>query len=120
MPKGRQCFLGWYTLAFPHVQALVGIYLPVALLQAFVLSVPVPVAMLSWLPVLLLGAHFVMSVVGLYEFTSAHGLKAGPGTVVKKALTWLAYQMVLSYAAGRVLYRQPKGSTNLEKSGHVW
>jgi hypothetical protein len=101
------------------VQAMLGVYLPVALLSAFVLSVPVPVAMLSWLPVLLLGAHFVMSVVGLFEFTNAHGLKAGPGTVLKMALTWFPYQMVLSYAAGRALYRQLKGTTNWEKTAHV-
>lgn len=119
MPNRRQRFLAWYTLAFPHVQALLGFYLPIALLTAFVLSVPVPVAMLSWLPVLLLGAHFVMSVVGLYEFTGAHGLKAGPGTVVKMAVTWFPYQMVLSYAAARALYRQLKGATNWEKTAHV-
>ncbi|GAA2614413.1 hypothetical protein GCM10010399_51570 [Dactylosporangium fulvum] len=119
MPKRSQRFLAWYTLAFPHVQAMLGIYLPVALLQAFVLSVPVPVAMLSWLPVLLLGAHFVMSVVGLYEFTGAHGLKASPGTVVKMAIGWFPYQMLLSYAAARALWRQMRGATNWEKTAHV-
>lgn len=119
MPTRRQRFLAWYTLAFPHVQAMLGIYLPVALLSAFVLSVPVPVAMLSWLPVLLLGAHFVMSVVGLYEFTGAHGLKATPATVVKMAITWFPYQMVLSYAAARALWRQVKGERNWEKTAHV-
>ncbi|MDG6102837.1 glycosyltransferase [Dactylosporangium aurantiacum] len=119
MPTRRQRFLAWYTLAFPHVQAMLGIYLPVALLSAFVLTVPVPVAMLSWLPVLLLGAHFVMSVVGLYEFTGAHGLKATPATVVKMAITWFPYQMVLSYAAARALWRQVKGERNWEKTAHV-
>ncbi|UWZ34970.1 glycosyltransferase [Dactylosporangium roseum] len=119
MPNRRQRFLAWYTLAFPHVQAMLGVYLPVALLQAFVLSVPVPVAMLSWLPVLLLGAHFVMSVVGLYEFTGAHGLKASPGTVVKMAIGWFPYQMLLSYAAARALWRQMRGATNWEKTAHV-
>jgi glycosyltransferase XagB len=119
MPTRRQRFLAWYTLAFPHVQAMLGVYLPVALLSAFVLTVPVPVAMLSWLPVLMLGAHFVMSVVGLYEFTGAHGLKATPGTVVKMAITWFPYQMVLSYAAARALWRQVKGERNWEKTAHV-
>jgi cellulose synthase/poly-beta-1,6-N-acetylglucosamine synthase-like glycosyltransferase len=119
MPNRRQRFLAFYTLAFPHVQAMLGVYLPIALLQAFVLTVPVPVAMLSWMPVLLLGAHFVMSVVGLFEFTSAHGLKAGPGTIVKMAITWFPYQMVLSYAAARALFRQMRGMSNWEKTAHV-
>ncbi|GAB3857514.1 glycosyltransferase family protein [Dactylosporangium cerinum] len=119
MPTRRQRFLAWYTLAFPHVQAMLGVYLPVALLSAFVLTVPVPIAMLSWLPVLMLGAHFVMSVVGLYEFTGAHGLKATPATVVKMAITWFPYQMVLSYAAARALWRQVRGERNWEKTAHV-
>jgi cellulose synthase/poly-beta-1,6-N-acetylglucosamine synthase-like glycosyltransferase len=119
LPSRRQRRLAWYTLAFPYGQAILGLYLPVAVLTAFVLRAPVPVALLSWLPVLLLFAHFVMSVVGLYEFTSAHGLKAAPSTVVRMAFTWFPYQLVLSYAAARALWRQLRGVGNWEKTAHV-
>ena len=47
------------------------------------------VSALQFLPVLLLVAHFITAVVGLYEFTGAHGLKASPGRVVLMALTWV-------------------------------
>jgi cellulose synthase/poly-beta-1,6-N-acetylglucosamine synthase-like glycosyltransferase len=119
LPTRGQRFLAWYTLVFPHAQALLGLYLPVALLTAFVLHAPVPVALLSWLPVLLIAAHFLTAVIGLYEFTGAHGLKASPRTVITMALTWLPYQLVLAYAAMRALRRQMMGIGNWEKTAHV-
>jgi cellulose synthase/poly-beta-1,6-N-acetylglucosamine synthase-like glycosyltransferase len=119
LPTRKQRRLAYYTLAFPYAQAILGLYLPIAVLTAFVLEAPVPVALLSWLPVLLLVAHFVMSVVGLYEFTGAHGLKAAPSMVVRMAFTWFPYQLVLSYASARALYRQLRGVGNWEKTAHV-
>jgi cellulose synthase/poly-beta-1,6-N-acetylglucosamine synthase-like glycosyltransferase len=119
MPTRGQRVLAWYTLAFPHAQALLGLYVPIALLTAFVLTVPVPIALLSWLPVLLLVAHFITAVIGLYEFTGAHGLKASPRTVLIMAITWLPYQLVLAYAAARALRRQMRGIGDWEKTAHI-
>jgi cellulose synthase/poly-beta-1,6-N-acetylglucosamine synthase-like glycosyltransferase len=119
LPTRGQRLLAWYTLVFPHAQAALGLYLPVAVLAAFVLRAPVPVALLSWLPVLLIAAHFVTAVVGLYEFTGQHGLRASPGRVLIMALTWLPYQLVLAYAAVRALRRQLTGVGNWEKTAHV-
>ncbi len=119
MPTRRQRALAFYTLAFPHAQALLGLYLPIALLMVFVVHAPVLVAMVSFLPVLLLVAHFLTAVVGLYEFTDAHQLKATPGTVIKMALTWLPYQLVLSYAALRAFRRQLAGRGEWEKTQHI-
>jgi cellulose synthase/poly-beta-1,6-N-acetylglucosamine synthase-like glycosyltransferase len=119
LPTRKQRWLAWYTLMFPYAQALLGLYLPVALLTAFVLRVPVPVALLSWLPVLLLAAHFVTQVIGLYEFTEAHGMRAAPRTVVIMAIMWMPYQMVLAYSAMRALKRQLSGVGDWEKTAHV-
>jgi cellulose synthase/poly-beta-1,6-N-acetylglucosamine synthase-like glycosyltransferase len=119
LPTRRQRLLAWYTLAFPHAQALLAVYFPVALLTAFGLNAPVPVALLSWLPVLLIFAHFLTAVVGLYEFTDEHGLPASPSMVLVMALTWLPYQLVLAYAAVRALRRQLMGVHNWEKTAHV-
>jgi cellulose synthase/poly-beta-1,6-N-acetylglucosamine synthase-like glycosyltransferase len=119
MPTWQQRFLAFYTLAFPHAQAGLGIYVPIALATMFLFKVPVPLALLSFLPVLALVAHFLTSVVGLYEFTEAHGLKARPGTVAKMALMWLPYQAVLGYAAIRALRRHLAGIGDWEKTRHV-
>ncbi|HKS98449.1 MAG TPA: glycosyltransferase, partial [Rugosimonospora sp.] len=119
LPTRRQRLLAWYTLAFPHAQAALGLYLPIALLTAFVLRAPVLPVLLSWLPVLFLVAHFITSVVGLYEFTRAHGLRASPAAVLRMAVTWLPYQMVLAYSAARALRRHLRGVGDWEKTAHV-
>ncbi len=119
MPTFHQRFLACYTLAFPYAQALLGLYTPVALLLIFVLHTPVPVALVSFIPVLLLIAHFLTAAVGLREFTDAHGMVPSRTTVVKMAFMWIPYQLVLAYAAVRALRRQLSGQGNWEKTKHV-
>jgi len=119
MPTRQQRFLALYTLAFPHVQVALAIYVPISLATMLVLKAPMVLVMLSFLPVLAMAAHFLTSVVGLYEFADAHGLKARPGTVVKMALTWFPYQFVLGYAAVRALRRHLAGADDWEKTQHV-
>jgi glycosyltransferase XagB len=119
LPTRGQRFLAFYTLAFPHAQAMLGVYMPFALFTMFLLHAPVVVAMLTYLPVLLLAAHFIIAVAGLYEFTEAHHLKASSSSVVRMAFTWIPYQMVLAYAALRALRRQVTGRREWEKTDHV-
>jgi cellulose synthase/poly-beta-1,6-N-acetylglucosamine synthase-like glycosyltransferase len=119
MPTRPQRLLAFYTLAFPNAQAALGLYVPVSLLMTFTLKAPVVLALVSYLPVLLLAAHFMINVVGLYEFAEAHGLSASPVMVLKLALAWFPYQWVLAYAAVRALNRQLRGVSNWEKTAHV-
>ncbi|MER6632610.1 glycosyltransferase [Streptomyces sp. NPDC000987] len=119
MPTRKQRWLAFYVLAFPHGQALLGVYLLVSLGMMFFLKVPVLVALVSWLPVLMLLAHFVTQSVGLYEFTDAHGLRGSPMAVLKMAAAWYPYQLVLAYAAIRAMRRQMAGRSDWEKTQHV-
>ncbi len=80
---------------------------------------PVLVALISYLPVVMLLAHFLTAVVGLHEFSSAHELEVSLRTVVRLAVAWFPYQIVLSYAALRAVRRQARGVTNWEKTQHV-
>ena len=119
LPTRKQRWLAFYTLAFPYSQALLGIYFLFSLVTTFGFKAPVLVALISYLPVLLLIAHFLSSVVGLYEFTGAHGLKASPGAIVRLAIAWFPYQLVLAYAALRAGQRQMRGISNWEKTQHI-
>lgn len=119
LPTRKQRFLAFYTLAFPHGQALLGIYLLFSLLTMFALHAPVLVALITFMPVIMLLAHFLTQVVGLYEFTEAHGLKPSPGVVLRMAIAWFPYQLVLAYAAMRALRRQLLNINNWEKTQHV-
>lgn len=119
LPNRSQRALAWYTLMFPYMQAGLGLYIPIALLTAFMANGRVLFVMISWLPVLLLAAHFVASVAGLFEFTNAHGLRATPRAVLWMAVTYLPYQAVLMYSAVRALRRQMQGANDWEKTAHV-
>jgi len=119
LPTRRQRLLAFYTLSFPIFQALLGLYFPFSLVTMFSLKVPVQIALISYLPVVMLLAHFLISVVGLREFTAAHGLKATRADVIRLAFAWLPYQLVLAYAAARAVVRQARGINNWEKTAHV-
>jgi glycosyltransferase XagB len=119
LPTRKQRWLAAYTLAFPYTQAVLGIYFLFALTTVVALKAPVLVALASYLPVLVLLANFLMSAVGLYEFTTAHGLEASPSAVLRLAIAWFPYQLVLAYAALRAVRRQMRGINNWEKTQHT-
>jgi cellulose synthase/poly-beta-1,6-N-acetylglucosamine synthase-like glycosyltransferase len=119
LPTRRQRWLAIYTLGFPQAQALLAIYVPLSLLMMLAFKTPVLVALISYLPVAMLFAHFLTSVLGLYEFTDAHGLQASPRAVVHMAIAWFPYQLTVSFAALRAVRRQMKGVSNWEKTQHI-
>jgi len=119
LPKLKQRLLAFYTLSFPIAQAGLGLYFLVAVISMVTVRAPVVVAMLLFLPLYLLAAHFSLAACGLYDFAEAHGLKPQWTTVVTMALGYLPYQWVLAYAALRATARQFRGINNWEKTKHV-
>jgi cellulose synthase/poly-beta-1,6-N-acetylglucosamine synthase-like glycosyltransferase len=119
LPKLGQKIMAIYTLGFPVVQAVLGLYMLVSLLMMFTLKIPVLIAITLDLPFYLLVAHFTLTVIGLYEFTNAHGLKPTWKTLLVMALGYLPYQWVLAYASVRATLRQLRGINNWEKTQHI-
>src|SRR5215469_13419262 len=119
LPSRRQRWLAFYTLAFPRGQAVLGVYVVISLLLMFSLKAPEQVALITFLPVLMILAFFLIYVIGLQEFTKAHGLQASPRSVLLLAVGWLPYQLMLSYAALRAVAREARGATDWEKTQHV-
>ena len=119
LPNLGQRILATYTLGFPAIQAVLGLYILASLLMMFTLKVPVLMAIIMDLPFYLLAAHFLLNIIGLYEFTSAHGLKPTWKTPLVMALGYLPYQWVLAYASVRATARQLRGINNWEKTQHI-
>jgi len=119
LPTWEQRLLAFYTLGFPCAQAVLGLYVFVSLAMMFLLKTPVLIAITLTLPLYLLAAHFILAVIGLYEFADAHGLRPSLRTPFVMALTYLPYQWLLSYAALRATFRELKGVNNWEKTKHV-
>jgi glycosyltransferase XagB len=119
LPTRKQRRLAFYTLAFPQAQALLGIYVLFSLVTMLSLKAPVLAAIITFLPVLMLLGNLLLSIVGLYEFAAAHGLKPSGDSVLKLVIGWVPYQLVLSYAALRAVVRQMRGIRNWEKTQHT-
>jgi cellulose synthase/poly-beta-1,6-N-acetylglucosamine synthase-like glycosyltransferase len=119
LPKLEQRLLALYTLGFPAIQAMLGVYIVASALMMFTVKAPVPVAIILDLPFYLLAAHFMLNVIGLYEFTEAHGMKPTWKTPVIMALGYIPYQGMLAYASVRATMRQLRGINNWEKTQHV-
>ncbi len=119
LPKAEQRLLAAYTLGFPCAQAVLGLYSAVSVIMMFAVRIPDVAALIADLPFVLLAAHLVVTIIGLYEFAGAHGLKPSWKTPVVMTLVYLPYQGVLAYAALRAAYRQIQGINNWEKTQHV-
>jgi cellulose synthase/poly-beta-1,6-N-acetylglucosamine synthase-like glycosyltransferase len=119
LPGLAQRVLALYTLAFPLVQALTFVYVPVSLWMMVYAKVPVPVAMLSSLPLYMLALQLLISVLGLREFATLHGLRAGAWDILRLMVAFLPYQGLLGFAALRAVWRQVRGNHGWEKTRHV-
>jgi len=112
-------FLALYTLGFPSFQALLATYVPVSVYMMLTTKVPVAWAMILMVPFYFLIAHYIISVVGLYEFASAHKLRPSWKTPLAMLLSYIPYQWVLAFAALRAFLREVRGINNWEKTKHV-
>jgi glycosyltransferase XagB len=119
LPRFEQRLLAIYTLAFPSIQAILGLYVMVSLATMFTIKTPVLIAIMLSLPLYLLLAHLLLAVVGLYEFTEAHQLRPSWKTPLVMTLCYLPYQWILSYASVRATVRELRGINNWEKTAHV-
>lgn len=119
LPTLEQRLLALYTLGFPSAQAVLGIYAILSLVMMFTVKAPVLATIFLDLPFYLLAAHLCLSLIGLYEFTGAHGLRPSWKTPLILILGYLPYQWVLAYASLRATVRQIQGVNNWEKTQHV-
>jgi glycosyltransferase XagB len=111
--------LAVYTLSFPFLQAATALILPLAVAGTLVLELPIELALLSFLPLVPLGAILVAEMIGLSEFGREFELKPRLRHYVWLVAGVIPYQLVLSLAATRAAYRELRGIRNWEKTAHV-
>ena len=119
VPKLSNKLMALYILSFPFIQAILALYVPIALLMMVLVKLPILATLILFLPSYLLFAHYLLSVVGLNEFTRAHGLRRPANAGLHLLITYFPYQWALGYAAVRALWREMRGLTNWEKTAHV-
>jgi cellulose synthase/poly-beta-1,6-N-acetylglucosamine synthase-like glycosyltransferase len=119
LPTWPQRLLALYTLAFPLIQALTMIYLPLSIWLTLFGKLSVLVTMISALPAYVVMVQMLISLVGLYEFTAVHRLKPKWYSPLWLLAAYLPYQWLLGIGALRAVWRHLRGMNNWEKTKHV-
>ncbi|MFI5267727.1 MAG: glycosyltransferase, partial [Chloroflexota bacterium] len=119
LPRWRQKLLALYTLASPLLQAAMMVYVPISLWTIVMVKTPELVALVSTLPLYMLIVQLAVNVVGLFEFTGVHGLRASPLSVLVLLVSYVPYQWLLCFSSLRALWRQVRGDNSWEKTTHT-
>lgn len=115
----RQRALAFYTLASPFFQAFAGVLIPISLLTAVAFSAPVPLALLTFVPLVPLLMILAVEAAGLREFCREYGESARLGDYGKLVLGAAPYQVVLAFAAVRAVLRELVGRRDWHKTSHA-
>ncbi len=119
LPAWQQRALAIYTFSYPLVQGPITLLWPLAIIAGFILKVPVPVAMASFLPLYAMLFQMVLMVVGAFMFAREYGLRVPRLMPLTMVFTFMPYQWVLGYSAARAAYRELQHDTDWEKTDHV-
>ncbi|QZY45212.1 MULTISPECIES: glycosyltransferase [Mycolicibacterium] len=119
LPSRRQRMLARYTLAMPFLQAATGALVPIAIACMFVLKVPVPLTLLSFLPLAPTLVTVAVEAAALGEFGKEFGIRIRLWDQVRLVLGAFPYQLLLAAAAVRSVWRELRGQGGWEKTEHV-
>ena len=111
--------LALYTLAFPMLQALLGLSVPVAVAAALLINLPIVLALSSFVPLAVLIAILLAELVGLAYFCREFSLRPRALDYLRLIVGSVPYQLLLSAAAMRAAWREMCGVNNWEKTAHV-
>ena len=127
LPTARQRWLARFTLATPFFQAASGLAVPLGIGIMFFAKVPMPVAMISWLPAVPAFLVVFFEVAALRDFGKEYfgdeqpdqSHKVGVGTYLKLIIGTPFYQVLLMFAALRASWREFRGRKEWELTKHV-
>jgi glycosyltransferase XagB len=119
LPTRRQRLLARYTLSMPFLQAFAGIVMPASLVAIVATKAPVLLCLLTFAPMVPMFTTLLIEAAGLRDFCELYRVPVGPLDYVRLVLGTVAYQMVLSAAAIRAVFREFRGVRTWEKTAHV-
>jgi len=105
LPTVKQRFLAAFFLTTPFLQAVNALLLTLALATTFLIKVPVPLVLYTYLPYLPIILAMVLQLVGLREFARDFKLEARPWHYISLVLGGLPYQMMLMLAAVKAIWQ---------------
>lgn len=119
LQKPSQRLLAMYVLILPEVQALFTIMIPISILMFFFATLPVWMAILTFMPLYCLLFSLFVSLAGLHEFVKIHHRQWKWSEALTLLIAFLPYQLLLGVGAVRAVWRQMRGASNWEKTAHT-
>ena len=119
LPSRRQRWLARYTLAMPLLQAATGVLIPLSLASMFLLKVPVPTALVTFLPLAPTLVTMAVESAALGEFGREFGIRIRFRDQARLLLGTFPYQLLLAAAAVRSVWRESRGHGGWEKTTHT-
>jgi cellulose synthase/poly-beta-1,6-N-acetylglucosamine synthase-like glycosyltransferase len=119
LPSRRQRLLARYTLAMPLLQAATGVLMPLSLASMFLLKVPMPIALMTFLPLAPTLVTMAVESAALGEFGREFGIRIRVRDHARLLLGTVPYQLLLAAAALRSVWRESRGHGGWEKTTHT-
>ncbi|MEV6207912.1 glycosyltransferase [Kitasatospora sp. NPDC051914] len=119
LPARQQRLLARWTLGNPFLQAAAGVVIPIGIALALLAEIPVAAAMITFVPLLPALLTVAFEAVGLHDFGVQYGMRVRPRHYVKLIAGSPLYQLVLSAAAMRAVWRETRGQHGWELTRHV-
>ena len=119
LPSRRQRLLARYTLAMPLLQAATGVLMPLSLASMLLLKVPMPIALMTFLPLAPTLVTMAVESAALGEFGREFGIRIRVRDHARLLLGTVPYQLLLAAAAVRSVWRASRGQGGWEKTTHT-
>ena len=119
LPSLRQRLLARYTLAMPFLQAATAPLLLLSLFSILFVKVPVPVTLLTFLPLAPTVIMMAVESAALGELGRAFGIPIRMRDHARLLLGTMPYQILLAVAALRSVFRELRGERSWEKTAHA-
>jgi cellulose synthase/poly-beta-1,6-N-acetylglucosamine synthase-like glycosyltransferase len=118
LPTWRQRWLARYTLAMPFLQAATGLLIPLSLAAMVFIKVPVPITLLTFLPLAPTAVTMAVESAALGEFGREFEVRIRARDHARLFLGTFPYQILLAFAALRSVWREVRGQGSWEKTAH--
>ncbi|QCU77513.1 glycosyltransferase family 2 protein [Citricoccus sp. SGAir0253] len=119
LPTFRQRVIAWWTLLQQHFMAFTGLCIPICIATALFGKVPVPVALLTFVPLVPAVAALAFDICMLREFGRDHGYRIRLFDYARLVLGTPFYQMLLAFSALRAFVKFRQSDFRWEKTKHA-
>lgn len=119
MPSVLRRLIALWILSVSFFQASAAVFMPVTLATMVAVKSPPILVLMMYTPIIAMVLTICLQVMQLHEFGKVYDRRIRWYVYVQFVLTNPLYQMLLSYAAARAVFRHMRGDTSWHKTEHT-